>query len=131
MDGIEPTNPPRGCIHDGTQVRGTLNFQNNMRTALVIKDGQIHRWSAMKPGVLGPGVPTPFSMMYARGPSADGRSVISLSEGRVFDIGAWPPRPIASRWLIRVAIFTSSDPCPREKVERRCTRDARFVATSA
>src|SRR5205085_11462264 len=49
------------------------------------------------PGVRGPGVPTAFrSMLY--GPSADGRSVISQSEGRVFDAGAWPPRPTGVRF---------------------------------
>jgi serine/threonine protein kinase/WD40 repeat protein/tetratricopeptide (TPR) repeat protein len=74
-----------------------LHFENNLRTGLVIKDGQVHRWSASKPGVLGPGVPTPFhSMLY--GPSADGRSVISPVEGRVFDTGAWPPRPSGVRF---------------------------------
>ena len=74
-----------------------LHFENNMRTALAIKDGQLHRWSATNPGVLGPGVPTPFrSMLY--GPSADGRSVISQVEGRVFDTGAWPPRPSGVRF---------------------------------
>ena len=47
-----------------------------MRTGLAIKDDQLHRWSAAEPGVLGPGIPTPFrAMLY--GPSADGRSVIS------------------------------------------------------
>jgi WD40 repeat protein/Flp pilus assembly protein TadD len=69
-----------------------LHFENDMRTALAIKDGQLHRWSAAKPGVLGPGVPTPFPSMHD-GPSADGRAVISPVEGRVFDAGAWPPRP--------------------------------------
>ncbi len=74
-----------------------LHFENNMRTGLAIKDNQLHRWSATKPGVLGPGVPTPFrSMLY--GPSADGRSVISPVEGRGFDTGAWPPRPSGVRF---------------------------------
>src|SRR5262249_23173206 len=68
-----------------------------MRAGLVIKDGQLHRWSATQPGVLGPGTPTPFrSMHYA--PSADGRSVISPTDGRVFDTGAWPPRPSGVRF---------------------------------
>jgi hypothetical protein len=31
-----------------------LHFQNNMRTGLAIKDDQLHRWSAVEPGVLGP-----------------------------------------------------------------------------
>jgi len=53
-----------------------LHFENKMRIALAIKDGLLHRWSATKPGVLGPGVPTPFRSMHD-GPSADGRSVIS------------------------------------------------------
>jgi WD40 repeat protein len=68
-----------------------LHFEHNMRTGLVIKDGQLHRWSAAEPGVLAPGVPTPFRSMLP-GPSADGRSVISPVDGRVFDTGAWPPR---------------------------------------
>ena len=81
----------------GPVPRWKLHFENNMRTGLAIKDDQLHRWSAAEPGVLGPGVPTPFrSMLY--GPSADGRSVISPTEGRVFDTGAWPPRPSGVRF---------------------------------
>ena len=80
----------------GPKSRGTLHFESNMRTALVIKDGQLHRWSAAKPSVLGPGVPTPFSSMR-EAPSADGRSVMS-SEGRLFDTGAWPPRLTSRAW---------------------------------
>ena len=41
--------------------------------------------------------PAPFRTMYDE-PSPDGRSVISLDEGRVFDIGAWPPRPSGVRF---------------------------------
>src|SRR5207253_312373 len=74
-----------------------LHFQNNMRTALAIKDGQLHRWSATNPGVLGPGVPAPFRFMLY-GPAADGRSVVSPTEGRVFDTGTWPPRPSGVRF---------------------------------
>ncbi len=80
----------------GPKASGMLHFQSNMRTALAIRDGQLHRWSATKPGVLGPGVPTPFSSMFD-GPSADGRSVVS-HEGRIFDTGAWPPRPSGVRF---------------------------------
>jgi WD40 repeat protein/tetratricopeptide (TPR) repeat protein len=81
----------------GPDVRWNLHFQHNMRTGLAIKDDQLHRWSAAEPGVLGPGVPTPFrAMLY--GPAADGRSVISQTEGRVFDTGAWPPRPTGVRF---------------------------------
>ena len=80
----------------GPRSRGTLHFESNMRTALVIKDGQLHRWSAAKPGVLGPGVPTPFSSMCEDRPP-DGRSVMSI-EGRLFDTGAWPPRPTGVRF---------------------------------
>jgi WD40 repeat protein/Flp pilus assembly protein TadD len=75
---------------------GVLHFENNMRTALAINDGRVHRWSATNPGVLGPGVPAPFRSMHD-GPSADGRSVVA-SEGRVFDTGAWPPRPSGVRF---------------------------------
>jgi WD40 repeat protein/tetratricopeptide (TPR) repeat protein len=74
-----------------------LHFQNNMRTGLAIKDDQLHRWSASEPGVLGQGTPAPFRTMHY-GPAADGRSVISQSEGRVFDTGAWPPRPSGVRF---------------------------------
>jgi WD40 repeat protein/Flp pilus assembly protein TadD len=81
----------------GPDFRWNLHFQNNMRAGLVIKDDQLHRWSANVPGVLGPGVPTPIcSVLY--GPAADGRSVIAQSEGRVFDTGAWPPRPSGIRF---------------------------------
>jgi serine/threonine protein kinase/WD40 repeat protein/Flp pilus assembly protein TadD len=73
-----------------------LHFENNMRTALAIKDGQLLRWSATSPGVFGPGIPAPFrSMLY--GPSADGRSVVSPTDGRLHDIGTWPPRPSGAR----------------------------------
>jgi WD40 repeat protein len=68
-----------------------------MRTGLVIKDWQLHRWSAADPGALGPGVATPFRGMHYC-PSADGRSVISVTDGRVFDTGAWPPRPTGVRF---------------------------------
>jgi serine/threonine protein kinase/WD40 repeat protein/Flp pilus assembly protein TadD len=74
-----------------------IHFQHNMRTALAIKDGQLHRWSATKPAVLGPGVPTPFRVML-NGRAADGRSVASPVEGRVYDTGAWPPRPTGVRF---------------------------------
>jgi serine/threonine protein kinase/WD40 repeat protein/tetratricopeptide (TPR) repeat protein len=96
VDGNEPP------IHMGLPLRPPtgpwmLHFENNMRTALEIKDGQLRRWSAANPGVLGPGIPTPFrSMQY--GPSADGRSVVSPTEGRVYDIGGWPPRPTGVRF---------------------------------
>ena len=81
----------------GPDVSWNLNFQSHMRTGLVIKDDQLHRWSAAEPGVLGPGIPTPFrAMLY--GHAADGRSVISQSDGRVFDTGVWPPRPTGVRF---------------------------------
>jgi WD40 repeat protein/Flp pilus assembly protein TadD len=74
-----------------------LHFDSNMQTGLAIKDGQLHRWSATTPGVLGPGVPAPFrTMLY--GPAADGRSVTSLVDGRLFDTGAWPPRGTGVRF---------------------------------
>jgi serine/threonine protein kinase/WD40 repeat protein/tetratricopeptide (TPR) repeat protein len=76
---------------------GTLHFENNMRNALAIKDGQLHLWSAATPGTLGPGVPSPFRQMLD-GSAADGRSVVSAVEGRVFDTGAWPPRPSGVRF---------------------------------
>jgi serine/threonine protein kinase/WD40 repeat protein/tetratricopeptide (TPR) repeat protein len=95
VDGNEP--PIRlGLPALGPKVPGVLHFQSNMRTALVIKDGQLHRWSSAKPGVLRQGVPTPFRSMH-EDPSADGRSVVSL-EGRAFDTGAWPPRPTGVRF---------------------------------
>src|SRR5262249_26235546 len=74
-----------------------LHFANGMRTGLVVKDDQLHRWSAAEPGVLGPGIPTPFRSMHY-GASADGRSVISVTDGRVFDTGCWPPGPTGRRF---------------------------------
>jgi serine/threonine protein kinase/WD40 repeat protein/tetratricopeptide (TPR) repeat protein len=96
VDGKEP--PIRVELPPlGPKVPWMLHFRNNMQTALAIKDGQLHRWSATKPGVLGPGVPTPFRSMHDS-PSADGRSVISPTDRRVFDTGAWPPRPSGVRF---------------------------------
>jgi WD40 repeat protein/Flp pilus assembly protein TadD len=94
VDGIEP------AAHVelptlGSTTLGTLNFENNMRTALVIKGDQLHRWSSLDPGVLSAGVPTPFRIM-SNAPAADGRSV--LADGRIFDAGAWPPRPSGVRF---------------------------------
>jgi WD40 repeat protein/tetratricopeptide (TPR) repeat protein len=94
VDGSEPP-LHRELPAVGTAGSGMLHFENNMRTALAIKDGQLHRWFATKPGVLGPGVPIPFRSMLD-GPSADGRSVVSY-RGQVFDTGAWPPRPSGVR----------------------------------
>jgi serine/threonine protein kinase/WD40 repeat protein/Flp pilus assembly protein TadD len=96
VDGKEP--PVRQKLPAvGPGALWRLHFEKNMRTGLVVKEGQVHRWSAAEPGVLGPGLPTPFrSMLY--GPSADGRSVISPVAGRVFDTGAWPPRPSGVRF---------------------------------
>jgi WD40 repeat protein/tetratricopeptide (TPR) repeat protein len=91
--------PPirRGLPEVRSDAPWKLHFENNMRTGLVVKDGQLHRWSASEPGVLGPGIATPFRSMHY-GPSADGRSVISVTDGRVFDTGAWPPRPSGVRF---------------------------------
>jgi serine/threonine protein kinase/WD40 repeat protein len=95
VDGNEP--PVQVKLPQlGPKTPRVLHFENNMRTALAIKDGQLHRWSATNPGVLGPGVPPPFRGMYA-GPSANGRSVVT-PEGQVFDTGAWPPRPSGVRF---------------------------------
>jgi serine/threonine protein kinase/WD40 repeat protein/tetratricopeptide (TPR) repeat protein len=95
VDGNEP--PIRVELPTtGPKARGVLHFENNMRTALAIKDGLLYRWSATKPGVFGPGIPTPFGFMH-EDPSPDGRSVLS-PEGRVFDIAAWPPRPTGVRF---------------------------------
>src|SRR5262249_24983070 len=96
---VEGNEPPLrvGLRAAGPGAPWRLHFENNMRTGLVIKDDQLHRWSATNPGVLGPGVPTPFRTMLD-GPSADGRSVVSPADGRVFDTGAWPPRPSGVRF---------------------------------
>jgi hypothetical protein len=105
----------------GAAGRWRLHFENHMRTGLVIKDDQLHRWSASEPGVLGPGTPAPFRSMHY-GPSADGRSVISVIEGRGFDTGTWPPRASGMRfphpgWQ-RSSGWASESP------------DGRFTATS-
>jgi WD40 repeat protein/tetratricopeptide (TPR) repeat protein len=107
----------------GPKAPGILYFQSSMRTALVIKDGQLYRWSSTNPGVLGPGVPTPFRSMQD-GPSANGRSVVT-SEGRAFDTGAWPPRPSGVRF---------AHPGWQGQLERgfeyvEQSPDARFAAT--
>jgi eukaryotic-like serine/threonine-protein kinase len=127
--GVDGNEPPRSLgPHPGNVASEwkyyeyhypQLHFQNNMRTALVIKDGQVHRWSVTNPGVLGPGVPAPFPSMYD-GPSADGRSVISPHEGRVFDTGAWPPRPSGVRFAHPGWLAGGNE---------RCSPDGRFVAT--
>jgi WD40 repeat protein/Flp pilus assembly protein TadD len=96
VEGKEP--PSRQKLPDvGFGVPWRLHFEHHMQAGLVLKDSQLHRWSATDPGVLGSGVPAPFrSMLY--GPSADGRSVLSPVDGRVFDTGAWPPRPSGVRF---------------------------------
>jgi serine/threonine protein kinase/WD40 repeat protein/tetratricopeptide (TPR) repeat protein len=95
VDGNEP--PIQVALPPvGTKAPWTLHFQNHMRTALAIQDGQLHRWSATKPGVHGPAIPSPFRGMFY-GPSADGRSVVTI-EGRVFDTGTWPPRSSGARF---------------------------------
>jgi serine/threonine protein kinase/WD40 repeat protein/tetratricopeptide (TPR) repeat protein len=96
VDGNEP--PVRVELPPlGSRLSGMLNFESNMRTALMIKDGQLQRWSVGNPGMFGPGVPTPFLVMI-NAPSADGRSVVSPADGRLFDTGAWPPRPTGVRF---------------------------------
>jgi serine/threonine protein kinase/WD40 repeat protein/tetratricopeptide (TPR) repeat protein len=96
VDGNEPpTRFPLPALGPGAPWR--LHFENHMRTALAIKDGQLHRWSASAPGVFGPSTPSPFRSMHY-GPSADGRSVISVTQGGVFDTAAWPPRPTGVRF---------------------------------
>jgi serine/threonine protein kinase/WD40 repeat protein/tetratricopeptide (TPR) repeat protein len=96
VDGNEP--PVRREVPEvDAPARWALHFENNLRTALAIKGGQLHRWSAANPGVLGPGIPTPFRTML-EGPSADGRSVVWPTDGRVYDTGAWPPRPSGVRF---------------------------------
>jgi serine/threonine protein kinase/WD40 repeat protein/Flp pilus assembly protein TadD len=120
VDGKEP--PVRRELPPlGPKAPWVLHFQRNMRTALVIKDGQLHRWSAAKPGVLGPGIPSPFRSMYDA-PSADGRSVTSTTEGRVFDTGAWPPRPTGVRFA-HPGWQQSGDACMEQ------SPDGRFTAT--
>src|SRR5262249_34938586 len=81
----------------GPGARWALHFENHMRAGLVIKADQLHRWSASEPGVLGPGTPTPFRSTHY-GPAADGRPGPSVTGGRVFDTGAWPPRPSGVRF---------------------------------
>ena len=105
----------------GRKAPWLLHFQDDMRTALAIKNDQVYRWSAARPGVLESGVPAPFQAMHD-GPSADGRSVVSPADGRVFDTGAWPPRPSGVRfahpgWQRSKDSFLESSP------------DGRFTAT--
>ena len=112
VDGNEP--PISLGLHPPIpRIPHMLSFQNNMRTALLIKDGRVYRWSVRNPGVLGPGVPAPFRLM-ANDPAPDGRSLISVDEGRLFDTGAWPPRPSAARiahpgWLNEGGVQFSPD----------------------
>jgi hypothetical protein len=113
----------------GPRAPSTLVFQNNMRTALAIKDGQLHRWSVTASGVLGPGVPGPFRQALER-PSPDGRSVTSLLEGRVYDAGAWPPRPSGVRlahpgWLRPVVWNAQNEVLSNGQF----SPDGRFIAT--
>jgi serine/threonine protein kinase/WD40 repeat protein/Flp pilus assembly protein TadD len=88
--GLHPWN-----LRANDQFRCSINFQNNMRTAIVVQDGQAYRWSDTNPGALGPGVPAPF-LDIREGSAPDGRSVISAKEGRIYDTGTWPPRPTAT-----------------------------------
>jgi WD40 repeat protein len=104
-----------------SDVPGKVHFQNDMRTGLAIKDDRLHRWSAAEPGVLGPGIPTPFRSMHY-GPAADGRSVISRVDGRVFDTGAWPPRPTGARFA-HPGLQRSGDAWAKQ------SPDGRFTAT--
>ncbi len=95
LEGKEPpVRHPLPAV--GAGGRWKLHFENAMRSGLVLKDDRLHRWSAAEPGALGPGTATPFHAMQYD-PSADGRSVIS-HEGRIFDTGAWPPRPSGVRF---------------------------------
>ncbi|MEO2089366.1 MAG: WD40 repeat domain-containing protein, partial [Gemmataceae bacterium] len=89
-----PVRKPAPAV--GAGGRWKLHFSNGLRTGLVLKDDRLHRWSAADPGVLGPGIPTPFQSI-GYGPAADGRSVVSHDGGRVFDTGSWPPRPSGVR----------------------------------
>jgi serine/threonine protein kinase/WD40 repeat protein/Flp pilus assembly protein TadD len=120
VDGNEPPKSLRA--HPlAPWTESTIQFQNNMRTALVIKDGQFHRWSVTNPGALGPGVPAPFRKMRER-PAPDGRSVISLEESRTFDTGAWPPRPSGVR-------FADPQWLNFKDGKEQYSPDGRFIAT--
>jgi serine/threonine protein kinase/WD40 repeat protein/predicted Zn-dependent protease len=95
----------------GPKAAGMLHFPEHMQSALAIKDGQLHRWSAAKPGEFAPGIPAPFRSMHDS-PSADGRSVFSPVDGRYFDIGTWPPRATGVRftqWDWQVGMEQSPD----------------------
>jgi WD40 repeat protein/Flp pilus assembly protein TadD len=82
----------------GTWGHRQFLFQNNLRSALVIRDGHVQRWSVGTPGVPGPGEPAPFRVVFEES-APDGRSVVSCDEGRVFDSGAWPPRASGVRFI--------------------------------
>ena len=91
LSGHEPP-VSLGRHPSGLRSLGGLTFQNDLRRAMVIKDGLIHRWSVENPGGLGPGIPSPFAGMR-NDTSPDGRFVNSIEEDRIFDAGAWPARP--------------------------------------
>jgi WD40 repeat protein/tetratricopeptide (TPR) repeat protein len=112
-----------GLHPSGPRSEFALQFQNNMRTALAIKDGRIHRWSVTKPGVLDLGVPTPFRFMLDEA-APDGRSVVSRNDYRVFDTGAWPPRASGIRFA--QAAWRSER---GEYNAARYSPDGRFIAS--
>ncbi len=92
---------------------GNFHFDDQLRTALAVRDGQVHRWADTAPGALGPGVPSPFR--YLQGAAPDGRSAVSRGEGRVFDTGAWPPRPSGVRFAHpgwHLIAYSHADPSP-------------------
>jgi WD40 repeat protein len=94
-------------------------FIPGMQRGLAYQDGALHRWSMESKGRLESGVSSTLRQLSS--PAPDGRSVVSKTDGRVFDVGAWPPRPTGVRFAHPAWSAGWSH------VE--CTTDGRFMAT--
>ena len=95
LEGKEPPTRLGRLPWQGNGDRGFL-FQPGMQTGLLAQEGMIHRWSMANPTRLEPGTPSP--LRYIAAPTPDGRSAVSFTDARVFDVGTWPPRPSGVRF---------------------------------
>lgn len=95
---LEGTEPPvrLGRLPWRSKVGHGLVFTHGMQMGLIAQDGLIHRWSMASPGRLDSGVSSSLRAFGLATP--DGRAVVSRMDGRVYDIGAWPPRPSGERF---------------------------------